>query len=261
MFPLDPFCKSGNICRGCSAASAGDPHTRINQFCHLGGKFLHRHVKYRLPITADRQTRIGLEKNGNRRAREQFFHDRAKLTRTERAVCSDRIHTHALQHGNHRLGRCARHQFSIRAIGIGNKHGEATVFLGGKHRRLGFKAIVHGLDEDQIDAVFDTQSHRFGKNLHRILKFQITIGLEQFSRRANVERNKTLAAHTLARRLGVRHRTCHDLLQFLGGKLETVRPKGVGAHNVAPCLVVRLMNILNDFGMCQIPGLGIFPGM
>ena len=116
-----------------------------------------------------------------------FLHHGAEGARTERAVDTDGIRTHALKERNHGGGICPRHELAVLPVGVGHEYGKAAVFLGGQKRGLGFIAVVHRFDEDEIHSLPHAAFYGFGKGGHRLLKIKVTVRAEHPSRRPDIE--------------------------------------------------------------------------
>ena len=175
------FDHRADIIRSRAAASARDADTFFQKFSDRLGKLRRENVIYSLSVFGSRKTRVRLKKNRYGSIFEILFHHADKLVRTERAVRSDRIGMHALEHRDHRGRGCTGHEFSVRAVGIGNKHRKIRILFDRKERGLRIVAVIHGLDEHKIDAGSHTKFYGLTVHRDRVVKFIITIRFQEFS--------------------------------------------------------------------------------
>ena len=242
----------------CTAAATGNRNTFCEHRGDIFRKFVGKDIEDRFAVHDLRQTCIRLDKYGNRCGGEISIHDRRKCFRTERAVDTDGIRAHTLEHRDHCLGRCTRHQLAVRAIGIGYKHRQIARFLCGKQSGFRFVAVVHRLNEDKINAVFCTDANHLGEALHRVLKVKITKRREHLSARTDVKCNEFFVRGI--RRTPSRTRTVnggmYDLGQCFGIKFQRVCAEGIGVDDIASAVIVCFLDGNDLLGMGEIPKLG-----
>ena len=177
----EPGCRSGqrgNVGRRSAAAASGQTDTLADHLRHIGSKLFRFHIEYGAAIHASGHTGIGFQQHRHGRTVKIFLHHRCQRLGTKGTVDTDGICPHAFQHGHHGGGGCAGHQLAVLAVGVGHHHRQGAVFLSGQQRRLGFIAIVHGLNKDEIHAVLHAQTHRFRKYRHSVFKVKVTVRLQ-----------------------------------------------------------------------------------
>ena len=182
--------QGGDMRRGGAAAAANHTQALFHPLCQLRGKLRRGHIEHGPAVFRMGQAGIGLQHHGHGGIFQQFLRNTRQLRRAKGAVCAQRVHAQPLQQGHHSGRGRAGHQLAVGAIGIGDNDGQAAVFLGGQYGSLGFVSVVHGLDEDEIHAAICANTHRLGKDRHRILKIQVAVGFQELSRRADIQRHE-----------------------------------------------------------------------
>ena len=168
-----------DIRRGGAAAAAGQAHALPHQGRRLRGELLRRHVVDRPAVLLPGQSRVGFQQHRHGGPAQVLPHHRGQGPGAQGAVDADGVGPHALQHGRHGRRGGAGHEFAVLAVGVGDEHRQITVLLGGQQCRLGLVAVVHGLDQNEVRAVFHAQAHGLGEGRHRVLEVQVTVGLQQ----------------------------------------------------------------------------------
>ena len=242
----------------CAAAAADYSDAFPDGEKHLLREILCTDVEIGHVAVAFRQACVRLEDNGDRAVFQKLVHNSLKLFRAEGAVCADRINAHSLKHSRHTRRICARHKTAVFAVSVGDKDRQIAVFLCGKNGCLGFVAVVHRFNRDEVGSVFNTEPYRFGKNLNRFFKVEITEGLQKLSCRADIKRNKLflLSRRGLSRFIDIFYSTADYFVQLVTVKFQNICPERVCADNVASAVVIISVYIRDCFGMCNVPTFG-----
>ena len=247
--------------RVCAAAAADKAGACRDHLGHDVGEFLRTDVEHRFAVDAAGHTGIGLDQNRETGAGDQTADYRHHLFRAKRAVGAERIYAESLQHGDHGLRRCAGHEFGGFVVGVAHKDRKAAILLCGKHGRLGFIAVVHGLDKNQIGAGGGARPHGFGKDGDRLFEGQVAERLEDSSERADIEGDKAGnvvgIGSGLSPLLGAVYCGLHDLCnrrQAVEPRVfQTVCAEGIGQDQIAPVFKVDPVQTDDPVGVPEIP--------
>ena len=248
--------------RGATAA-AGDADAFPDLRGYILSKFFRGYIVEGLSVNGFGQSRIGLQQHRDGSVFQILLHHRAQRLGAKGAVDTNGIGAHTFQHGYHGSRRSAGHQFAIFAVGIGDKYWQVAIFLRCQQSGFGFVAVSHGFDEDQIGAVFHTQTDGLGKDGNGILKVQIAIGLQHLSRGADVQRHPFFLRRGtfLGGGSGVLQGGLYDFFQFCGGEFQTVGAKGVGIHHMTAGVEICPVDFGDDLRVTQVPPFRVFSGL
>ena len=251
------FRKCADIFGGSTAAASRDPYALKHQLFCLARKLVCIYIVYGLSVFVMRKSCVGFHNHRDFGIFQIIPYHRGKSVGAEGAIDSDGVRAHSLKHCNHSGGIGSRHKLAVLAVGIGNKHGQVTVFLCGKQSGLRLVAVAHGLYHYQIHAAAAADFYSFGKNGNRLLKIKAAERLQQPPQGTYIQSNE----FRLRRFAFPRCRKC----VFTGGKdyffkfprlkIQTVCAECVGIYHIAARVKIRLVYILYHGGMCNIEKL------
>ena len=177
-----------------SAAPTEDLYTHFGDFLNGIGKLLGRNVVQ----ICDGVGKTCVRANANRHfcPFHNFFDNRERFLRTERAVHSHSVCARALKRENCRSRRAARKCAEVFLEGHRADNGQRRVLLCGKKRGFSLGEVGHGFDCDEIRACFFACFHDFAKHLVSLVNGHITRGTQHSSQRTHVQRHENVRSLT-----------------------------------------------------------------
>ena len=238
-----------DVIRRCAATAAEQGGTHLCKFCRLLCKIFCGKREAGLPVLHKRKSRIGLNDQWQGSVLGKFGNDRKHLVRPKGTVAPDRIHGKPLQKCNHGKWIGTGHQLSALVINVRNNDRKIAVFLCRKNGGFGFVSIVHRFDDDEIRTCFCTDANALCENFDRILKIQRAVGLEQLSRRPDIQCNVSSKRNCRSARI------CDGGLDQCGIVFVffSIDTEGVCRDHVTACLGIRAVNILDHLRVGKVP--------
>ena len=172
-------------CRAAAAAYGLNAHLR--DLFHPGGKSLRVNIIDCSAVLRAGQAGIGIDEDGDGGGLRQSPDDRNHLFGSQTAVDAQSVHPQTFQQSHRGIHRSAGQKLAGPIIDVGDQHRQIAVFLCCQHCRLGFVAVAHGLNEDQVRARFCSYAHDLAEKLHGTFKGQIAQRLEQAPCRTDIQ--------------------------------------------------------------------------
>ena len=204
-----------DVVGGGAAAAAHQMDAVGGQGLHNGCKLLRPHVEHRPASLGAGQTGVGVDHDGQGGTGGQLLHDGLHLSRAHAAVDAQGIHPKTFQQGHGGGHGAAGEQLAVLSVDRGDDHRQVAVLLGGQHGGLGLVAVAHGFDDHQVGPGGSADTHHLGVEGHRVLKIQLSHGLEQLARGPQVQGDVCVGfpAHFGSGGAGDLHTGLHDGLQ------------------------------------------------
>ena len=257
----DALCRKADVLRGRAAASSDRLNAHFRDLFHPAGEFLGSHVIDGPAAFRAGQARIGIDDDRHAADLGKPLHDRNHLLRPEAAVDAQRVHPQTFQKRHGGIHAAPGQKLPLLVKSNRNADRQVAVLFGRQYGRLGLIAVRHGLNQDQIRSCPAAVAHDFSEQFHRLLKGQISQGLEKLSRGPYIQRHiGVFPAGPAPGFFGVLYRGRHDLLQIIG-KFERIGAKCIRVENIAPCTQISAVQVDDILGSFEIPGLRQFSAL
>ena len=172
-----------------SAAASYCLYTHGGNFFHPGGEGLRVDVIDRAPVFGAGESGVGIDQNRYRCHLRHALHDGNHLLGSHTAVHTEAVDTQSFQHGDRGIHRTAGQQFPAAVIDICDQDRQVAVFFGSQNSSLGFIAVAHGLDQNQIGTCRRADPDDFPEKFHCLFKRQVAQGLQKPPGRSYVQRD------------------------------------------------------------------------
>ena len=181
---------------------------------------------------------------------------------SEAAVEAERVHAKSLENRRDAFDVGARKELAVFAERDCRYDRERRVLLRREDCRLGFVSVAHRFDHDEICSRLGPGGDLLREGVVGRVKFEIARGLEESTRRPDVERNEALPPDG-GRGFSRNPDSCRDYVRErrVAVVLRGICAEGVGVHRVSASGEVCLVYGANVAWTREVPEFGDFAGL
>ena len=170
-----------DIFRSRSAAATHDVHAELRDLLHDFAEFIGHYVVDRPAAFSPRKTGVGVDYDGQGTALCHPLYDGDHLVGPETAVHAYRIYLKSFEHRDGAFDSAAREHLSGLVVHAGNDDGKIGILVCCDDSCLGFIAVAHRLDDDDVSTCSGARSDLLCEDFDSVVKSQVTHGCKELS--------------------------------------------------------------------------------